>query len=292
MNCKFCGKETNNNFCSKTCLAKYAISFKKNFNLKEIYDKMPLIKRKCLICGKDVLVKPNVSKVKCFECRHKPCKICGNRNGHIDETICRHRLIFKTLISKFGFDQSTLGSIKAYEEYNRIRNELFCKYWTDKRSLLDLMKDYGYSNVQNFSKIFNTLEIPRRNLSDAQIVAFETNRRNISTISFNMYKCGYHISWDKKKCFLRSSYEFDYAKELDEQHIRYETERFGIKYYDRSENRYRIAIPDFYLPDSNTLVEIKSTYFYDEKNMKDKFTEYRKLGYNAKLILEHKEVVL
>jgi predicted nuclease of restriction endonuclease-like RecB superfamily len=54
--------------------------------------------------------------------------------------------------------------------------------------------------------------------------------------------------------------------------------------------KQRVAIPDFYLSESNTIVEIKSNWTYDEQNMKDKFKVYKEHGYNFKLILEGKEV--
>lgn len=63
-----------------------------------------------------------------------------------------------------------------------------------------------------------------------------------------------------------------------------------IQYFDTQKNKQRIAIPDFYLPETNTIVEIKSSWTLDIQNMKDKFIAYKKLGYNTKLIYEHKEV--
>ena len=39
----------------------------------------------------------------------------------------------------------------------------------------------------------------------------------------------------------------------------------------------------------HTIVEIKSTRTYDKQNMIDKSAQYKKLGYNFKLILDHKE---
>lgn len=38
----------------------------------------------------------------------------------------------------------------------------------------------------------------------------------ISTPSNFIYKDKYHTSWDNKTVYLRSSYEFDFAKILDE----------------------------------------------------------------------------
>lgn len=57
----------------------------------------------------------------------------------------------------------------------------------------------------------------------------------------------------------------------------------------RPDFRIETVKSDFHLTDSNTIVEIKSEYFYDEQNMKDKFQKYRELGYDCKLILENIE---
>lgn len=49
--------------------------------------------------------------------------------------------------------------------------------------------------------------------------------------------------------------------------------------------RNRVAIPDFYLPETNEIIEIKSSWTFDKQNMKDKFIAYKKLGYAPKVIL-------
>lgn len=54
-------------------------------------------------------------------------------------------------------------------------------------------------------------------------------------------------------------------------------EFFRIQYFDSTKNKIRIAIPDFYLPEYNKIVEIKSHYTLDVQNMKDRFDEYKKL---------------
>jgi len=66
-------------------------------------------------------------------------------------------------------------------------------------------------------------------------------------------------------------------------------ETIRIEYFDTILQSKRIAIPDFYLPETNGIVEIKSSWTYDEQNMKDKVKEYRKLGYDFKLMLNKKE---
>lgn len=99
-----------------------------------------------------------------------------------------------------------------------------------------------------------------------------------------------HTSWNGYQFVSRSSYELDYANILDAQQINYEYEAFRIKYYDTYLEVERTSIPDFYLPDSNTIVEIKSTYTLNVQNMKDRVKAYRELGYNFILMLNKKEV--
>ena len=89
---------------------------------------------------------------------------------------------------------------------------------------------------------------------------------------------------------MHSSYELDYAKELDEHQIDYEVEYLRIKYWDSQKQEYRCAIPDFYLIGDNTIVEIKSSWTLDKQNMKDKMKAYKELGYNFKLICDHQEI--
>ena len=49
--------------------------------------------------------------------------------------------------------------------------------------------------------------------------------------------------------------------------------------------RNRVAVPDFYLPETNEIIEIKSSWTFDKQNMKDKFIAYKNLGYIPKVIL-------
>ena len=82
-------------------------------------------------------------------------------------------------------------------------------------------------------------------------------------------------------CFLR----------LDECKIPYFYEKVRIKYFDTQRNKERVAVPDFYLPETKELVEIKSSWTLKGKvqEMKDKFKAYREQGYNPKLILDKVE---
>ncbi len=137
-------------------------------------------------------------------------------------------------------------------------------------------------------------------MSEAETLAYKNNKLKITTSLKNIqkskgnlkYKSGYHITWNNKKVFLRSSYEFEYARQLDKENIDYDVEKLHISYWDSQLLKNRLAVPDFYIPSTNTIVEIKSTYTLDEQNMKDKFKAYKDSGYNCKLIVNKKEIKL
>ena len=137
--------------------------------------------------------------------------------------------------------------------------------------------------------IFKLLNIQTRNLSESIQNAINQHKI-INQSAVKKYKIEWHTTWDNKKFFLRSSYETNYANELDKKQILYEVESLRIYYFDSQKHKKRIAIPDFYLPETNTIVEIKSNYTLDEQNMKDKFKAYKDLGYNTKLICDYKEI--
>ncbi len=307
--CKTCSKEferrdtkwvRNSDFCSIKCSRKYST---KNDNKNET----KIIK--CIKCNKDIEVNKRTDprKILCKECKNKykidnrnskerkvikrddKCKYCGEKNC-ICKGIIKYRKL-RIMIKYFGFDEKKIGTKLIIEEYENVILNLNKEYWENKYSLNDICIKYNYpygpSNLWNILKGFN---FNFRNLSKSQINAILTGKSVRSTIALFPYKQGWHITWDNKNVFLRSSYEFDYAKELDNEKISYEVEYFRILYWDSKTKTHRVAIPDFYLIDINIIVEIKSTYTYDEQNMKDKFIEYKKLGYNCKLLLEHEFV--
>ena len=228
------------------------------------------------------------------------CKFCGKEFDPIQSKsksyCCREHLVIysyklKTLIKYFGFDESLLGTIYAIEEYERIRQMLYNLYWIEHKSSREIAEMFNYnSHIENITnKVFKMLDIPKKTVSQA--VKENYLHGQIPSTS-NTYVHGYHTTWNNKKVFLRSSYEFEYAKLLDEQHIDYEVESLRIEYYDNNKKCYRIAIPDFYIPSTNTIVEIKSNYTLDIENMKDKKKSYEQLGYNFKLIVNNKLYML
>ena len=290
MICENCGKEHDGSygsgrFCSKECAKSYSTKQSQG-QLKEA---------KCIDCGKIIYIGKRASntKCRCKECnkKHKQikCKICGRiydpKCGGCKNEFChKHSLKqIQNLIKYFDFNKDKLGTIEVENEFNRIRDILYDLYWNQEKSFTDIANIYNYkSNPGNLSFIFNHLNIDRRNFTETAILTFIQGKQN--------YKQQWHSAWNNKEVYLRSSYELDYAKELDKQKIDYEVEYLHIKYWDSQKQDYRCSIPDFYIPSTNTIVEIKSHWTLDKQNMKDKIKAYKDLGYNFKLICDHQEI--
>lgn len=72
----------------------------------------------------------------------------------------------------------------------------------------------------------------------------------------------WHITWENKKVFLRSSWELGFAKYLDSKQIKYEVEfqRFPITYEYNGQIKEGTYCPDFYLPEKDKYYEIKGLW--------------------------------
>jgi hypothetical protein len=101
----------------------------------------------------------------------------------------------------------------------------------------------------------------------------------------------WHETWDKKKVFYATYDELRFAKKLDILKTRYEINAIQIPYFDSFLGSERIAIPNFYLPDDNTLVEVRNDENYNRKEMHDRFSQYIKNGYDCILVYQLQQVV-
>lgn len=297
----YIGKYSSGRFCSRGCANKYS-----SYTIDKTKTKSSI----CIICGKKIQIKLRASnKCTCDECRKtcklKPCKMCGaiTRKKCKHPDICSHYQLIPTLINYFGFNKELIGTERVYSEYDRIRQILYNDYNNNLLSLTDIVIKYNFKANTNrslcklaadlYSQVFKKLKINTRTISEAvHLIKMLKPINNIVTSVNYKYKHGYHITWNNKQVYYRSSYELKYMKELDEQRVNYEVEFLRIKYFDTQKNKYRVAIPDFYLPEINEIIEIKSYHTYIPINMKDKFKAYRELGYNCKCILEFKEVII
>lgn len=298
MICENCGKEHDGSygsgrFCSKECARSYSTKNIIKGQMKE---------SKCIHCGKTIYIGKRASEKNCIcdECKNNvyiKCPICGQL--HLKSVTCANKFCqdhniqhFKSLIKYFRFDKTKLGTVEVENEFNRVRDYLYDLYWNKNLSSSDLARLFNYKSTptnitQKFFKKY--LNIPIKSCKYATLENYFEDRKTISEC-YNQYKQQWHTTWNNKEVFLRSSYEYDYAIDLDKQKIDYEVEFKHIKYWDSQHQEYRCAIPDFYIPSQNLIVEIKSSFTLDEQNMKDKMKAYQDLGYNTKLICDHKEI--
>ena len=273
--CKHCGKEFEvkcteykynkgeyNHYCCTRCAhtRKHSEEAKRKISQSHY----PKATKYCKICGKKIV-------------SNSKTKFCSDECKHINNHV-------KTLIKYFSFDKNVIGTIDVFDEIERVREMLIKLYWDDELTSSDISKKFNYPSACNITgNIFKYLNIKVRTLKEAS----QLNMLNghISPAPSYNYHTEWHTTWDNNSVYLRSSYETDFANELDKQKIHYDCESLRIKYFDTQKNDYRCAIPDFII--NNNIYEIKSNYTLDIQNMKDKFDAYKQLGYNSYLILEH-----
>lgn len=294
MKCENCGKEHDGSygsgrFCCKECARSYSTKKDNNKELKEA---------KCIKCGKIIYInkRQSLNNCKCKDCYNEDhlikCKICGQyyepKSGGCKNNFCKSKkrlTQINTLIKYFGFDKNKLGTLEVENEFNRIKNYFEYLYNDKKFSMIQIGELFNYKFTNNLSKIFKYMNIKRRCRKEIIDNAIFTRRWYPSTNPYQFHR-EWHTSWEGNEYFFRSSYELDYANILDKEHIKYEYESKRIKYFNTKINNFSCSIPDFYLPETNTIVEIKSVFTLELQELKDKVKEYKNLGYNFKLILE------
>lgn len=273
--CKHCGKpipweKRENEYCSRSC------STSEN--------------------NKNIIRNPEGNNGTYKSIKIKICPICGQENCNSE--FCNNHNIqqINGFVEHLGFDKTKIGTPEIISEYNRIRNLVSNLYWNEKKSLSDLGTIFNYSKNYMPGSVLDHLEIKRRDLSSAQQAFISTHPDKILPPSNELFSksmiSGNHVSWEGKQCYLRSSYELDYAKYLDSNQISYSVEELRIEYFDSQQNKTRVAVPDFYLSSTNEIIEIKSDFTLDIQEMLDKFEAYKNLGYIPKLILEKEEIDL
>ena len=208
----------------------------------------------------------------------------------------RHSPKFFNKLVLFGLDISKLYTEEFVNEYIKVKNLLYNEYIVNRLSPADIYEKYNcaghFKRPESLIYTFKLMGFKTRSLSESIINGWLQNKFNTDDIPTTYFKSGWHKTWDGNDVFLRSSYEFDFAEELDKKKISYQVEFERILYFDSIKNQERLAIPDFYLPETNTIVEVKSSWTLDKQNMIDKRKAYLELGYNFKLLYEHQFVEL
>lgn len=231
---------------------------------------------------------------KCKELKLFQCWFCGD--FHCKDEECFSKLFnnqsISTLVKYFNFDTSKLISKSAFQEIGRIKEELIDLYYGQELSIELIAKKYNVPISRTVYNVFKHLNIPRRNFSDAVHLGYKYGRGEFMKNFKYQFHTEYHKSWDNKTFLLRSSNESRFANFLDSLEVEYEYENLRIEYFDTLKNKFRIAIPDFYVKNSNSIFEIKSSLTLDVLNMIDKFDSYKLCGYTPHLILNDIEVDL
>lgn len=306
--CENCGKEHDGSyatgrFCSKKCARSFSTK-NDTKGIKKISS--------CEGCGKNFEIGKRASIKKIHFCdvckqekeieKNRYCKSCGQEKELCEKSrpdICKKYKSFPVMIKKMGFDERKIGTIGVYEEFERIKNILIEDYWDNKMSCSDINKKYS-AYITDIMYVFN---IQKRSVSQSVSNAYDQgkldkfklakNSADNPKINYHLhYVQGWHTTWTGTQVFYRSSYELEYCKELDEKKIEYTMEKIRIFYWDSQLLKQRLAIPDFYIPGENLIVEVKAYYHHDPINIRDRVKSYREHGYNFKYILEHEEVII
>ena len=189
----------------------------------------------------------------------------------------------KLLANAFNIE---LGNPDTPGKLDNAVNVLEFDYHSLKLSSLDIHSKYGFlCSASNVSNLLKTLGIERRSLSEASTEALLQGKGKLGEGGENRYKTGYHMSWNNKKHYYRSSYELNFFILLDENKIHYEVESLRIEYFDTVKKKKRIAIPDVIV--NNTIYEVKGSYTFNEQNMIDKYMYYDQIGYKLVMVYEH-----
>lgn len=291
--CKQCGKpfeykRRKAKFCNQSCAAKY-----NNTGRKQTEE----TKQKIRNTNTTRVYKSNRKK------KIKYCKMCGAEKGKCKlPEICKlYKCVTGSLIPSFGFDVSTIGTEKYYDEFDRIKTIFIEKYWNEGLTLEEVLAVFPdcKKDASGLKKLFNSMGIKNRTAKEAidNYINKHIENNNIAFPNFfsqqsthTTFQQGWHTTWNNIDIFYRSSYELEFAKQLDEQKINYQVESLRIVYYDTQRQTERVAIPDFYIPETNEIYEIKGYNWKAEEtkqNMRDKFSEYISRGYTPHLIIKN-----
>lgn len=221
--------------------------------------------------------------IKCLPCK---CLQCGKIFY-----ISRHN--YQQTLAKGKPVTYKCCSYECAKKFKINKKQVFCSYCGKPilRTPSHLSKHNFCSSscAAKFNNKGRILSKETRKKQSKSLIKFYSNIQTKLPCFSSKFKTCFHTTWEGKIFFCRSSLELDYCLVLDKQKISYDMETLRIPYFSTRKNRIAVAIPDFYLPDSNTIVEIKSSFTYSQQDMLDRSTEYKRLGYNFKLVIDQTE---
>ena len=234
LKCSICGKDVyvNKHSTYKTvicdeCKNKVKQNNKEQKQKRNIKEQRKQSNKKNFNCNNDVLKK---EIVKCPFCGifHKKGEKCINDLCNQYNSIS----LLKKFIP-FGFDFSKIGTLDYIDEYYKSINLILNEYYDNELSAEDIFNKYNCINYFKSSRtIYNiivSLGFKPRTLSEAVSLSYKHNDKNMFV---NIRKIIKHTSWNGNEYTLRSSYELDFALDLDKKKISYIVEFKRIEYYD------------------------------------------------------------
>lgn len=297
--CLYCGKILNKDQKKFCCKSHSAIYNKKETPMSESTKKKisEKLKNRIKIDGIDsdfLNSLDNSQRRNVIRKMKKKCALCGESLYHNKKSceLCGKEIKTLKSLECFGLDVSSIGTPNIHDEFNKVKDLLYTEYYTNQLSSIDIKDKYGYEKTAgNLSNVMRRVfGFNLRDLSNSQLISIKNGKIPFSTgIGRPSYKSGWKTTWNGRKVFYRSSYEFEYSCYLDENEIDYEMEDLRIQYYDTVKKKIRYAIPDFHIINENKVIEVKSEYTFDKQNMIDRFSSYAENGYDAVLLYEKKE---
>ena len=293
-------------FCSRSCACSYSSNTQDQTKRKPI---------ECSICHelKEVNIHCSSKSFICDDCKRKNGFLDSKKRSKIKRILNKKNFEFteenfqkeyksflernaykypgNSILGKFERSQPfklKLPTLKKLgfnfeknweEEFFRIRNILYDIYFREKKSLTYMRNIFGINlnsnTVKKYMRLFGFLKL--RNPSEETRTRFLTGDISINSPENSKYKVGWY-KYNNNEFYYRSSYELKMIEALLKNNIKFECNSFKIKYYDSSIGVRRVGFPDFYLPDYNLIIETKSDYFYDEKNLDDRYVEIKKMN--------------
>lgn len=127
---------------------------------------------------------------------------------------------------------------------------------------------------ETFSKRYKGTEEGKRSFSHPQS---EEHKQKMRKIAFERHWGGWHssksIEYDGIN--LDSTYEFEVAKELDENQVKWERPTYFL--WEDSKGVKHRYYPDFYLPEYNVYLDPKNDYLINNKTKKFGITDVEKI---------------
>ena len=177
--------------------------------------------------------------------------------------------------------------VKRGSDLMRSATSCGCEQYS-RRRVEDIGVRYGRLVVVNFHGMYrdcvcdcgNTITVPRSSLASGATQSCGCLRKELvsglgATVGIKNSKCSsrydWHVKVHGKRIAMRSSYEVIFAKYLLKHRIRFEYEPQRIQLAPDT-----IYIPDFYLPDTDTWVEVKG---YASERWLRKRAMFERAGY-------------